>query len=98
MKGAEHLHIRDVEDGAVLTVKVVPGSSRDRVIGVLGDALKIAVSAAPQKGKANAAVARTLAKALGVHASAVALAGGSSSPVKRFRIAGLSAQDIRNRL
>ena len=65
MKGAEHLDIRDVAGGAVIAVKAVAGASRDRVVGVLGDALKIATAAAPEKGKANRAIAATLTKALG---------------------------------
>jgi hypothetical protein len=41
---------------ARLRIKVVPGSSRDEVVGWLGDALKIKVTAPPQKGRANEAV------------------------------------------
>ena len=61
-----NLKIRDTEGGAVICVKVIPGSSRDKVVGVLGDALKIATTTAPEKGQANKAVTKTLAKALGV--------------------------------
>lgn len=39
-----------------LAVKVVPGSSRDQIVGRLGDALKIKVTAPAEKGKANTAV------------------------------------------
>ena len=45
MKRVEQLELRDVKGGASLPVKVVPGSSRDKVVGVLGSALKIATSA-----------------------------------------------------
>ncbi len=97
-KNVERLNIREVADGAILAVKVVPGSSRDRVVGVLGDALKIATSAAPEKGKANAAVARTLAAALGADRRDVELVGGQTSPRKEFFIRGATAEHIRRKL
>ena len=49
-----------------LAVKVVPKASRDGVAGWLGDALKVCVTAPPERGKANAAVERVVAHALGV--------------------------------
>lgn len=73
----------------IFHVKVVPGSSRDRVVGWYGDAVKVQVSAAPEKGKANAAVARVLAECFGVKLSAVELVGGAGNPRKQFRISGL---------
>ena len=47
-----------------LIVKVVPGSSRDRIVGKYGDALKVQVSAAPERGRANEAVIALIAIAL----------------------------------
>jgi uncharacterized protein (TIGR00251 family) len=75
-----------------ITVKVVPGSSRDRIAGKYGDALKVQVSAAPEKGKANAAVAKLLAGFFGVKPSEVALFRGAANPRKQFRISGLSPE------
>jgi uncharacterized protein YggU (UPF0235/DUF167 family) len=98
MTGAETISIRDVAGGSVLAVKVVPGASRDRVAGPLGDCLKIATSAPPEKGKANAAVAAILAKALGLDRRAVTLAGGATNPRKEFFLQGLSAQEARRRM
>ena len=98
MKGAEQIRIRSTAAGAVVAVKVVPGSSRDRVAGVLGDALKVATSAAPEKGKANAAVARLLAAALGLDRRSVTLHAGQVSPRKEFLLVGLSAAEARRRL
>jgi uncharacterized protein (TIGR00251 family) len=98
MRDSDKLDIRDVPGGAIIAVKVVPGSSRDRIAGVLGDSLKIATSAPPEKGKANAAVAALLAGALGVDRRQVELASGPTNPRKQFRIAGLSAAAVRQRL
>lgn len=98
MKAVEQLSIRDVPGGCVIAVKVVPGSSRDKIVGVLGDALKIATSAAPEKGKANAAVAAILAKAVGLDRRAVTLVSGPTSPHKEFSVSGMNAADVRDAL
>ena len=98
MKDIENIAVRDVDGGTVIAVKAVPGASRDRVVGVLGDCLKIATSAAAEKGRANAAIAKTLAGALGVGKRDVEIVGGMTNPRKEFRIAGVSASDVRRRL
>jgi len=98
MEGLGKLCIRDEPGGAVITVKVVPGASRDRIVGVLSDVLKIAVSAPPEKGKANAAVARTLAKAIGIDPRAVTLASGQTHARKEYKIASVTTADLRERL
>ncbi|MFB3893553.1 MAG: DUF167 domain-containing protein [Phycisphaerae bacterium] len=98
MDGQQNIAVRDVAGGAVIAVKVVPGSSRDKVVGVLGDCLKIATSAPAERGKANAAVAKILAAALGVDRRSVELISGQTNPRKEFRIAGLTAGDARARL
>lgn len=98
MQGVEKLLIRDVAGGAILAVKVVPGASRDKIAGVLGESLKVATAAPPEKGKANAAVAALLAKALRVDKRSVELVSSPSHPRKEFRIAGLCADAIRERL
>lgn len=98
MRRAEDLSIRDTPAGAVLAVKVVPGASRDRIAGVLGEALKVATSAPAEKGKANAAVARLLAEALGLDRRDVRLCAGRTNPRKEFLLSGLSAEEVRRRL
>ena len=98
MKDADKLNIRPGAGGAILAVKVVPGASRDRIAGVLGDCLKVATSSPPEKGKANAAVAAILAKALGLDRRAVFLHAGPANPRKEFLIAGLSVEELCRRL
>ena len=94
----DKLDVRDVQGGAVVAVKAVPGSSRSRVVGVLGDCLKVATAAAAEKGRANKAIAAILADALGVAKGDVALLSGATVPRKHFRVAGLSAAQVRQRL
>ncbi len=83
---------------AKLSVKVVPGSSRDVIVGWLGSALKIKVQAPPEKGKANAAVIALLAAQLGLETSAIEVISGHTSPAKVLEIYSLTEAQIRARL
>jgi uncharacterized protein (TIGR00251 family) len=80
------------DDGVVLAVRAVPKSRRDAIVGLMatpeGQALKIAVTAAPENGKANAAVAALVAKALDVPKSAVSVVSGATDRRKLLRVAG----------
>ena len=84
--------------GVRLSLKVVPGASRDRIVGVLGDALKIAVSNPPQGGAANKAVVRLLADALGVAEASIRILRGHSTPRKEVLVGGITAQQLTSRL
>lgn len=83
---------------AMLAVKVVPGASRSRIAGRYGDGIKVQVAAAPEKGKANAAVIEVLAEALGVRESQVVLVSGPTQPRKVFRIDGVDDAEFQRRL
>lgn len=83
---------RTESDGLVLTVRASPKASRNAVQGVMktpdGLALKIAVTAPPDKGKANAAVAALLAKAFGVSKTSVSVVAGQADRRKILRVKG----------
>lgn len=98
MKNVQNISVRETNGGAVIAVKAVPGAARDRIAGALGDCLKVTTSAPAEKGKANKAIAALLAKALGVSAGDVTLTAGPTRPRKEFRVAGLSAGELRRRL
>jgi len=83
---------------ALLKVKMVPGSSKTRIDGWLGESLKIRVTAVAEKGKANDAVVTLLAETLGIPRQNVSIYSGSLSPRKTFRINILSDCEIRSRL
>jgi uncharacterized protein (TIGR00251 family) len=83
---------------ATLNIKVVPGARKDRVVGPYGDAIKVQVSAPPEGGKANAAVLRVLAEALGVRPGQLELVSGHTQPRKVVRVDGLEAAEISARL
>jgi len=87
-----------VEGGVQLAVRAQPKASRNAVVGLRGERLKIAVTAAPEGGKANRAVEEVLADALGVRPSAVAVVLGQASRDKVVCIRGLSVEEVRGRL
>ena len=74
-----------VKPGATIELCVTPKASRDR-IDVTADPLRIYVTAPPEDGKANEAVRKLLAKALGIAKTRLTLARGQTSHDKVFRI------------
>jgi len=93
-KSVGEVAVEDVDGGVVIAVKVVPGSSRTDVSGVIGDMLKIKVSAPAEKGKANRCLFDFLAKRVGVKKSAVSIVSGRTSSVKHVKIMGISAKKL----
>lgn len=83
---------------ARLAVWVQPGASRSRVVGMRGDALKVCVSAPPEKGRANKALEAFLAGALGLKKSAVRVVSGKASRQKVVEIEGLDDEALRQAL
>jgi len=77
---------RRTDDGWLLTIRVQPGAARSSVAGPHGDALRIQVAAPPVDGKANAALERFLADALGVPRRAVEVVRGHTSRTKLVAI------------
>jgi uncharacterized protein len=90
--------IRDTPTGATFAVRVHPRAKKNGIIGEVGGALKIALTAPPIEGRANEACLEFLANLLDVPRSSIAIAAGQSSRNKVIRIAGLSAAEVRLRL
>jgi len=87
------------KDGAcTLRVKVVPGARHSRVVGMLGDRLKLTVSAPPEAGKANKAVCRLLAEALGMPSRDLSVTAGHTQPVKTLTLTGVDVEQAVARL
>ena len=65
---------------------VQPRASRDEIVGIHADALKVRITAAPTDGKANQQLQQFLAKEFGVPRNAVTLLSGETGRRKTFRI------------
>jgi uncharacterized protein len=81
-------------EGVLLPVRAKPHGGRNGVVGIRHGALLVAVTAAPEHGKANAALAVALADAFGLPRSAVRLRRGAAARDKVFLLAGLAAAQM----
>ena len=73
-------------EGVVLTVHAHAGAKRNEVRGEQDDALKVCVTQAPEKGKANKAIRKLLADHFDVKPSQIELLSGETNSHKKFLI------------
>ena len=85
-------------EGVILPVKAHAGARRNAIEGVHDGSLRISVTQAPEKGKANKAIAELLAKALKLRKSQVELISGVASPQKKFLVRGVTAAELNARI
>jgi uncharacterized protein (TIGR00251 family) len=95
---SEKLQLQARGGEVILRVKVTPGSSRNRIVGLHAGALKLAVSAPAEHGKANQAVIKLLAQTLGVRDNQLRLTTGQRSPHKTIAIRQLTVEQALARL
>jgi uncharacterized protein len=92
------ISITDHAEGCVLPVRAQPGARRNGVQGEQGGALKIAVTAAPEDGRANAALVEALRDAFGLKRSQIELLSGQTSREKKFLIRGVKKTELEQRI
>ena len=90
--------VHDTPAGATFQVKVHPRARKNAITGVLGDALKLALTAPPVEGRANEACVALVAELLNVPRSSVTIAAGESSRQKLIRVAGVRAAQVEEKL
>jgi uncharacterized protein (TIGR00251 family) len=83
---------------ATLSVRVQPRASRNEVTGLVGDQLKIKLTAPPVEGAANDACLAFLAKLLDLPPSRLSIIQGARSRNKVVRITGLTQMEVTARL
>ena len=81
-----------------LTLRVSPGATRPGIVGRHGAGWKVRVAAAPEDGKANAAVVRLLAETVGVPARDVSILAGHASRDKTVELTGIDERETERRL
>ncbi len=98
MHESNQLELRHSAQNILLRLRIRPGGKQDRILAIHGGALKCSVTAAPEKGKANKAVLRLLAKALAIPIRSMEIVGGATSPDKTVAIAGLGPEELLERV
>ena len=90
--------VEQSREGVTLSVKVHPKAKRERISGLLGDALKLEITAPPINGRANEACISFFSKFLKVPRSSITIAAGLGSRNKVIRITGISADAVERAL
>lgn len=89
------IHLEETPQGVILTVRAQPGGKRNAITGMHDGALRVSVTAAPDKGKANEAIIGVLADAFQLSKSAVQLQSGPTSRQKRFLLQGANLAQVK---
>jgi uncharacterized protein (TIGR00251 family) len=90
--------LKQTATGVAFSVKVQPRGRKNAITGAVGDALKLALTAPPVDGKANAAVIEFFADFFEVPRSSVTITSGKTSRLKVIHISGASAEQLVRRL
>ena len=88
------LNIAEINGGIEFEVIAKPKSRKEGIAGVHDGALRIAITAAPEKGRANDAIVKVLSELLHVPAKSISIVSGQTSRRKRIRIDGVEADAL----
>ncbi|WP_145242829.1 DUF167 domain-containing protein [Urbifossiella limnaea] len=81
-------------DGVLMSIRAQPGARKNAVVGEHGGALKVAVTAPPEDGRANAAIVELLRDWIGLKRSEIELATGPTNRNKQVLIRGRSPEEL----
>jgi len=85
-------------EGTILPVRAQPGAKKNEIRGDQDGMLKVCVTQAPEKGKANKALIDVLCKTLRLRKSQVELIAGETASKKRFLVRGMTPEELRQRI
>ena len=89
------LKITKTAAGAIFKVRVQPDASKNEIVGVQDDVLKIRISAPPVQGKANKALIQFLAREIRVKRSQIEIVKGHTSRIKTIQIIGEGTKNLQ---
>jgi len=92
------IQLTEHAEGVILPVRAQPGARKTGILGEQAGALKVAVTAPPEDGRANKALFEVLREALELKRSQVELLSGQTSRDKRFLVRGITAVELQRRV
>src|SRR5258707_5131367 len=92
------IELQQTSAGVILPIHAQPGARKNGITGVHAGRLKVAVTRAPEKGKANQALVKLLAELLDLKRSQISLVAGQTSNHKKFLISGADLPTLQTRL
>ena len=95
---AESLDLQPHGEGTILRVRAQPGARRNEIRGTQDGMLKVCVTQAAEKGKANKAIVDLLCKSLRLRKSQIELISGETASQKRFLIRQIAAAELSARI
>ena len=93
-----HLDIKKTEKGSLLLLKAHPGAAKNTISGVHDGKLKVHVTAAPDKGKANSAIIKLLSAKLKIPKKNLEIVKGETSRQKTVLFHDVSSDELRDSL
>jgi uncharacterized protein (TIGR00251 family) len=86
------------DEGVIMAVYVQPRASKNEIIGLQGDELKVRLTSPPAEGAANKLCGEFFARLLGVAKGEVVLVAGHRSRHKRLFIRGVTTDEVSHLL
>lgn len=92
------IRLQQTAEGVILEVRAHAGARKTGITGEHDGRLKVSVSQAPEKGKANTAIVEVLSQALALSKNQIELLSGAASSEKRFLLRGIEQGQLATRL
>ena len=92
------LAIRGCGDGMLLPLRVLASARHNLIRGIHNGALKVSVSAAPEKGRANEAIIKLLSDSLAIRKTSLRMIAGANSPQKKVLVTGIPIDDLKDKI
>ena len=91
------IHVEPHPEGVIFSVQAHAGAKRNEISGSKGGILKVSVTQAPEKGKANKAIVAVLARGLSLKKSQFDIISGETARQKRFLVRDISPRELLKR-